>query len=354
MTAVSVANRSLSARAKTVRENIYNNAKFYKQKIISMLFIYFLVMIFLVSFTGFCSYTKGDGIFVGTLQKWVVDIFGGNVINDVKKLTYIEFDSVINSFSVGGIALTSLGGMIKGIHRIFKNLGYMLLIGYLALSLMDDFSFNQVYIEKMIKKAIFFCVGIVLINKSMELVYAIANIGSAVVGKVSAVAISNMPNYDALCQEIYDNCSSAKKATGTIDWLKSTASDLVNGVGYILQLFIPWIASMIAGVIVKFVCWSRFIEILILAIISPLSFADISKGSSEHSNALRAIKNMIALSLSGAMILLICIICNQIQGALITEADFTTSVWNCVMVALVQMGLVSRANEVIKQGLGMA
>ena len=55
MTAVGVANRSLSARAKTVRENIYNNAKFYKQKIISMLFIYFLVMIFLVSFTGFCS-----------------------------------------------------------------------------------------------------------------------------------------------------------------------------------------------------------------------------------------------------------------------------------------------------------
>lgn len=183
---------------------------------------------------------------------------------------------------------------------------------------------------------------------------SIANIGSAVVGRVSAVATSNMPNYDALCQEIYDNCSSAKKATGTIDWLKSTASDFVNGVGYILQLFIPWIASMIAGVIVKFVCWSRFIEILILAIISPLSFADISKGSSEHSNALRAIKNMIALSLSGAMILLICIICNQIQGALITEADFTTSVWNCVMVALVQMGLVSRANEVVKQGLGMA
>ena len=91
-----------------------------------------------------------------------------------------------------------------------------------------------------------------------------------------------------------------------------------------------------------------------MAIISPLAFADISKGSGDRSNAMRAVKNVITLSLSGAIILLICIVCNQIQGSLITEADFGTSIWNCVLISVVQMGLVHRANDIVKQGLGMA
>lgn len=353
MTAVSVSRRSLSGCMTAVRENVYNNIQFYKRKMTSALVIYFVVLTALVAFSGFCSYTEGTGL-VKIIQNWIIDIFGGGMIEDVRKLTYIEFDSAINSFSIGGISLTSLGGLIKKIYKIFKNLGYMMLVIYLCIGLMEDYQFNQAYMEKMVKKGIFFCIGLALIANAMDLVYFIANIGSAIVNKISSVATSNLPSYDALCQEVYDKCTTAEKADGAIDWLKASVSDIMNAIGYVLQLFIPWLASWIAYVIVKVVCWSRFIEILLLGIISPLSFADISKASGDRSNAMRAVKNMIALSLSGAMILLICIICNQIQGALITTADFGTSIWNCVVVAFVQMGLVQRANDIVKQGLGMA
>lgn len=349
-----VSKRSLSDHVSVFRENIYNNIQFYKKRMVSILSVYFIVFGILVVFAGFCSYTEAGTYMVKTIQDWIVDIYGGSIIEDIKKLTYIEFDSATCAFSIGSISLSSLSGLIKSIYKIFKNLGYMLLIVNLLIGLMEDLSFNQMYIEKMVKKGIFFCIGLALIAKSMDLVYFIANIGSAVVNKISSVAIANMPSYDTLCQEVYDNCNTAEKATGIKDKLFAWISDITSAVGYILQLFIPWLISKVAYVIVQFTCWSRFIEILILAIMSPLAFADISKGGGEHSGSMRAVKNVIALSLSGAMILLICIICNQIQGALITTADFGTSIWNCVMVSAVQMGLVSRANEIVKQGLGMA
>lgn len=344
---------SLSGHAASVRMNITNNIHFYKKGIITAIFGYFILMFVLAAFTGFCSYTQGSGL-VGFIQNWIIDIFGGDVISDVRGLTYIEFNSSTNTFTVGGVVINTLGSLISSIYNVFKNLGYMLLIAYLLIGLMEDISFNQLYMEKMVKKIMFFCVGLALISKSMDLIYFIANIGSGFVNKVSTVAIQNMPNYDSLCQEIYDKCTTAESASGIKDKLLFSIADFTNQVGYILQLFIPWLISKIAYIIVQFTCWSRFLEVLIIAIISPISFADISKGSGDRSNAMRAVKNVIALSLSGAMILLICIICNQIQGSLITTADFGTSIWNCVLISVVQMGLVHRANDIVKQGLGMA
>lgn len=344
---------SLSEHAVNVRTNISNNIQFYKKGIVTAIFVYFILMFGLAAFTGFCSYTEGTGL-VKFIQNWIIDIFGGNVIDDVRGLTYIEFNSATNAFSVGGIAINTLGGLISSVYNVFKNLGYMLLIAYLLVGLMEDISFNQLYMEKMVKKMVFFCIGLALISKSMDLMYAIANIGAGLVNKISAVAIQNMPNYDSLCQEVYDKCTTAESASGIKDKLLFSIADFTNQVGYILQLFIPWLVSKIAYIIVQFTCWSRFMEILIMAIMSPISFADISKGSGEHSNAMRAVKNVIAISFSGAMILLICIICNQIQGSLVTTADFGTSIWNCVLISVVQMGLVHRANEIVKQGLGMS
>lgn len=336
-----------------IRQNICDHAQYYKQKIISALFIYLLVISAIYMFAGFCSYQEGK-MLVKFIQNWVIDIFGGNIVDDVRKLTYIEFNSATNTFVVGGISLTTLSGLISGIYKVFKNLGYMLLVIYLLIGFMEDISFNQMYLEKMTKKLIFFCIGLALISRAMDLVYFIANIGSSLVNKIASVSLSTMPSYDALCQEIYDNCTTVESASGIKDKLFASVADFTSEIGYILQLFIPWLLSKGAGIIVQFVCWSRFLEIVLLAIMSPLSFADISKGEGGHSNSMRAVKNIIALSLSGAMILIICIICNQIQGALITNADFGTSIWNCVLVSIVQMGLVRKANETVKQGLGMA
>lgn len=353
MNNISIVCSKISDCATSVSNNISNNAHYYKKKILAISFVWIMAMVSFYMFTGYCSYDKG-GILVGTIQNWIIDIFGGGVVSDVKKLTYIEFDSATNTFNVGGFVISSLGSLISAMYKIFRNLGYMLLIVYLLIGLMEDISFNQMYIEKMVKKFIFFCLGLALIANSMDLIYFIANIGSAVINKIGDVASSKIPSYDALCQEVYDNCNTAKKATGTISKLTAGVADLANSLGYILQLFIPFIIAKISGVLVNFACWSRFIEILIMAIISPLAFADISKADGNHSNAMRAVKNVIALSLSGAMMLLICVICNQIQGALVTNADFTTSIWNCVLVAMVQMGLVQRANTIVKQGLGMS
>lgn len=343
----------LSERLHAFRENVYNNAQFYKKRITSLLMVYIVVFAILTMFAAFCSYTEGDGL-TGLAQGYIVDIFGEGSVEDIRNLTHIDFNSSTFAFTVGSNTFGALGGILKNIYNIFKNLGYMLLIGNLLLGLMEDFSLNQVYIEKMIKKGIFFCIGIALIAKSVDIVFAITNIGSAVASKIGDVTAANMPSCDALCQEVYDKCNTAKDAGGILKWVKAMAEDTINGLSYVLQLFIPWVLSKIARLIISVTCWSRVIEILLMALVAPLAFSDISKANGEHSNAMRAVKNIFALSLSGAMILLICIVCTQIQGTLVTTADFKDSLYNCVIVGLVQMGLIKRANDIVKQGLGMA
>ena len=193
----------------------------------------------------------------------------------------------------------------------------------------------------------------------MDIVFLFTNLGSAIVDKIG-VTISNNPiSYDDLKQYIYDNTHSADDIGWGHPVKKTTAlvSDFATSVGFALQLLIPWLFSKLAYIGVQFTCWTRFIEILLLAIYSPVSCADITKGHLEHSDAMKSVKNVIALSFSGATIFLVCWLCMQIQGQLIQGnigKDFLGATWNCVIISLVQFGMVTKANDITKQALGMA
>lgn len=310
-------------------------------------------------------------IMSGLINDWIDDMFTGQTIGDIKNLLYIDFDtikdgSVVIAGNVGKTG-TSSGGMtinvsvIPSLYKIFQNLGIMVMIMYFGAGLLEDLSFNQMYTEKLVKKFVFLVIGVVLISKSMDLVYGIANIGSSVVLKAYNLVTKtgiNTPALDDVKAEIWADIYTVDPDEGNIKKLLHNMADLGVQIGYVTQMFIPWVINKLCWVLLQVVCWSRFIELTLMAIVSPIALSDISKGDVNTSNTSRAIKNVIALSMSGSIILLAVIIGSSIQASIFADAvtsnTFGSLCWEQVIVGIVQVGVCFRASDITKMALGIA
>ncbi|SOC16290.1 hypothetical protein [Pseudobutyrivibrio ruminis] len=342
-----------------------------KYKILA--FTFFAMTAFLVVSLAFAipdPFTEKH-IMSGLISDWIDDMFKGQTVGDIKNLLYIDFDTIKNgsvtiAANVGKTGNAS-GGMtinmavIPKLYKIFQNLGIMVMIMYFGAGLLEELSFNQMYIEKMIKKFVFLVVGVVLISQAMELVYGIANIGSAIVLKAYNVATStgyNTPALDDVKAEIWSDIYTVNPDASAIKRLLQNMADLGVQVGYVTQMFIPWVINKLCWVLLQVVCWSRFIELTLMAVVSPIALSDIAKGDANTSNTARAIKNVIALSMSGSIILLAVIIGSSIQASIFAEAvtanNFGSLCWEQVIVGIVQVGVCFRANDITKTALGIA
>lgn len=305
------------------------------------------------------------------INEWITDMFTGEGMSEIKDLLYVDYDGVKDgSVTINGSVSSdgnSSGGttintaVIPALYTVFQNLGVMVLIMYFGIGLIQDISFNQMYTEKLVKKFVFMIIGIVLISQSMDLVYGIANIGSALVLKaynVATTTAANSPVLDDVRTEIWSDIYTVNEDSGTIKKMLATLADMGTQIGYITQMFIPWVINKLCLVLLQVVCWSRFIELSLMAIVSPIAFSDIAKGDPQTSNAARAVKNVIALSMSGAIIMLAVIIGSSIQASLFADAvtsdNFGSLCWQQVIVGIVQVGVCFRANDITKQALGIA
>ena len=297
---------------------------------------------------------------VKTIYELVDDIFDISGMEDIKNLLIIDFSG--NTLKAGGITFTNLTSVIRTMYKTFQNLGVIMLIIFFGVGILESFSFQQMYVEKMVRQFIFLCIGIVLVSKSMELVFGIGNVFSALIQKiVNNANVSNVNMASELLKlkkVIYDQCN-VSTGTGLKASISDAVSNMATAVSYLIQLFIPSLIAKLSNVVVSVICWSRFIEIVITAIVSPLMVCDISSGSGMNSNAVRGVKNVLALALSGAVIMLAVFICQQIQFGILSanvldSASFMSCIWKEIVVAIVQVGLVVKAPEIAKQVLGMS
>lgn len=338
---------------------IKKNLLYHKKHILIACIICFCVSFLCAGGLAFCDYTYSNATGIPkTVINWVDDIFGTHGLDSIKSILNVQLDGN-SSISVGGISLSGIMPTIKSIYNIFKGIGFFLATLYFfagifefIINVKDD---SEIFFG-VIKKLMFYIIAVALLQNAMDIIFFVANLGAAIVDKIGVVISDNPITYDDLKQYIYDNTHTTEGKHGT-KYLSALVTDIATGVGFVLQLLIPWLFSKIAFIGVQFSCWKRFIELLLVAIYSPVSFADITKGHFEHSDAVKTIKNVIAISFSGATIFLTCWLCTQIQGQLVQGSvgeDFLGATWNCVIISLVQLGLVSKSTEITKQALGMA
>lgn len=332
---------------------------YYRRQIIACM----LLSLLFISMIAFCATdadVNGATGMVKTIFGLIDDIFDIAGMKDLSNLLIVDFSG--STLKAGGITFTSLSGVISTMHKTFQNLGVILLIIFFGVGVLESLSFQQMYIEKMVRQFIFLCIGIVLVSKSMDLVYGIGNVFSALIQKiVDNASVSNKDmssDIMTLKKAIYDACN-VSTGSGLKATIVDAVSNMATAVSYLIQLFIPSLIARLAGVVVSVMCWSRFIELTIMAIVSPITVCDISTGAGMNSNAVRGVKNVMSLALSGAIIMLSVIICQQIQFGILSAnvldgANFMSCVWKEIVVSIVEVGLVVKAPGIAKQVMGMA
>lgn len=342
-----------------MRERILYPLIYYRRQILLCV----MAGVLISGMAAYCATTEdvnGATGMLKTIYKLIDEIFDISAMDDLKNLLVVDFTD--GTLTAGGITFGSLTSVIRTMYKTFQNLGVMFLIIFFGMGVIENISFNQMYIEKLVRQFVFLCIGIVLMSKSMDLVYGIANVFSGLIQKIvdnaSVSSVDMSSGIMNLKMAIYDDCN-VSTGVGFKAAIADSITNLAASVGYLIQLFIPSLISRLANVVVSVMCWSRFIELTIMAVVSPLTVCDISSGSGMGSNAVRGMKSVLALGLSGAIIMLSVFICQQIQYGILSAnvldgVGFMSCVWKEIVVSIVEVGLVVKSPGIARQILGMS
>ena len=321
--------------------------------------LFSIIACLLVGGIAFCAtwqedLANGD---MGFAQKFVLkmfdSVFGVNDLDDSKALLQVTRNGYV--LRVGSYTINIMN-VLTTENRIFVNIGTCWLLVCWGASFYDMLmqNNNQMIVEQMIRKFIYLVIGLALVQNAMDIVFTLTNFGTEVLNGIAGAAAANTSNIDDVKQVIYEDMTSA---TGLLAFLV----DFVTCVTYILEMFIPWLVSLVCSLLVSVVCWSRFVEICILATVSPVMFADIGddRGGLMHTSAMKAIKNILALALSGALIFVSLYISGNIAasitaGSTITAGAYLDACYTQVILAIVRVGLCSKASSLSKQLVGLA
>ncbi len=143
--------------------------------------------------------------------------------------------------------------------------------------------------------------------------------------------------------------------------------ETLDALGIYLQLMIPSIAMYTVSLITNVVCWSRAFEILILSTFAPLAFADATDIDHQfgRGGGARFIKNVMALSISGAIIIFVMALSSNIsiniladamgvvEGASYSITNFLARTGDLLIVGFAQAGLVLKAQSMGKTICGV-
>lgn len=332
--------------------------KYHKKQILLLMFF---ALLFVTSFAFCDKYSETDGL-SNTVFSWIDQIFSVGSLDDAKDKLNVTFSD--GTITAGGYEFTELNSIITAATSAFKSMGIFLLFIFFGVNLLETLtSSQQVLVESFIRKFVFLIIGIALLNKSTEIVFGLANIGTALGGKMLTDASTETDisgQISTLKEAIYQNMDLGTKSDipligGLADSIKEC---VVAPIPYIVEMLVPWLLSKASNVMVSVVCWSRFVQILLMAVASPLIVCDLGDHFAQ-SNAMRGIKNVLALALSGPLILLSMYICRAIQFQIMANVvlegeNWANGIWSTSIIAVVQIGLITKAQGLAKQILGMA
>ena len=348
---------------KYVKQHIIYPFLYYRKRIFTGMF----ALIFTLWLIAYCDVTQAQidaasGL-AGVIFTWIDEIFDVASLDEAKSLLNITFQN--GTIVAGGYTFTTLSTVLTKASRVFKNLGVMMLFAFFGINFMEGITMHtQMIAEQVIRRFVFLIMGMILIGNALDLTFGIANIFTVVSEQMlssPSLDIDVSSQVFALKQSMYvemglDEASTVPIVGGIIDAMKPYTAPLK----YVLEMLIPYLLSKLANVIVSVVCWTRFVQILIMGVVSPVTLCDFGDHPSQ-SSAMRGAKNIIALGFSGPLILLSMFICREIQLQIITSAttsltasSYVGAIWSMSVIAIVQISLVTRSSSLAKQALGMA
>ncbi len=319
------------------------------------------------------DWKESPGLINQVTFSMVEDIFMGDDTATVAEQVKVTYDNTGSDIKIGGKNIENLGGIIKAVNDMCKGLALLFLIITFLLGLLSIREREQMD-EEFIRRFIMFIFGMVCIYNAMTWCFAIANIGSQLAGKISAVGsgIQNTTNASVvsdLQSKIWDNTHIANYDHGSdgfaggFDWIETFMGNFGMSVSYMTELIVPWLLLKASRLVVSVVIWGRALEVMIMSAFSPLGFAETPDSHNPVSGAgVHFIKNMVALSISGAVIVFSMFATNQIilnlfsgivVGADTTFKQITDAVFSMVVVSFARVALVTRSQQIAKSVVGV-
>lgn len=216
-------------------------------------------------------------------------------------------------------------------------IGYSLMVIYFLCAVIEKSSIEGFSVEQFFRLLIKLFVAKMIMDNGLTLIKLMMNLGAQLVASLVASQSIN------------------SAVTDLADHVKALAAEETNGWGFfecipfLLKLFIPWLCTLIIQIVVKFICYSRLIEIMARASLAPIAMSDIIHGGL-NSTGYRYLKSFLAVCLQGVVIFVIAYVFTTISGDLLT-ADETGNFFDFV-IAYLTTGFAALA--LIVRSLGFA
>lgn len=223
------------------------------------------------------------------------------------------FSSMYETLSINWFAGGEAYEAVYVLHNIVKPVATMMLFIYFMIAFVDKLSGENFTWEQLWRQMAMLLASKYLIEHGFDILKLLFNIGMA-----AAAQISESFNTD-IAANTYD-------AETLIEGFKEQMGglfkiDFIANIAMFIYLLIPWLFSWVMKLCVTIICYSRIIEIYARAVFAPVAISDFFH-SGLQGGGWRFLKNFLAVSLQGAMILVIAIIYSKLFAALtVSEAN---------------------------------
>ncbi|MBP3242155.1 MAG: hypothetical protein J6M92_16690 [Oribacterium sp.] len=295
------------------------------------------------------------------------EIAGPKIVREAGKLLSISFDG--SEIHVGPYSSAGAGLIMDAIFSVTEIVAIIgLCVAFLSdLAMMKS---NDLIEENVIRKLVLFTAGMMFVVSSMKICLWIANIGTG----VADLVIEKMadPEGGAIVEGVElikagmweeSHSSEVLEASGVhIAWYEKIGNNMADfgaKMGFILQLIFPYLAVQLAWVITSVVCFSRAIELFIVAAFSPLAFMDSNVFDHfAYTPAWRFCKTILAISIQGAIIAGVLAIGSSFIGAVVngsssTAGEFAEQSVQIIMIVFAEVALVTRSQGIAKSVLAI-
>lgn len=287
------------------------------------------------------GYTESDG---------TVTIDAGE---DVKKVIAVDFSSDVTT--IGGVDvsfLTKDGGVIDTINDTCMGIAIALSIAMFCVSWMQAYLNGNVSDEAWLQKFMVFGMSLLGIVYARQLTMLVATLGSGIAERIATTTVDNnvvTDNIVAFRNQIIDETvfdgGSVMVIGDLVEWLTCVR----KSIKYVFTFALPCLVVLVCNLVVWLQAWSRAIEILIIAAMSPFGFLGIERGVE---GPVRYVKQVFALGIQGAIMMVVIVVCKTLGASAISSiasAGFTGDIdnfWSLIIIDVVEIGMLQRSRQI--------
>lgn len=211
----------------------------------------------------------------GILESMMNMVFGEAFIQDC-------INSINNSiYDSSGNVHSAIEKLITAMNEPVLAVASVLLVMYLLIELMEKMTSDSFNAEQFVKLLIKFVMGQIIISNAIEWSLVFMSVGS---------------------DFITDLLGSIGTTTISLSGLSEAIAEMgfMEKISALVILLLPVLVSFLLRIAVYFMSYSRALEIVVRAAMSPIGFADVVTGGS-HSSGFRYMRRMLGISLQGGM-----------------------------------------------------